>query len=297
VGSADADVVQSAVVAQGDAAGLVDLVVAQPVVAALVAAGRGGLGSGLVGLGGGAAGEGSVRSGGVVVLSPGVEQGLELGDGGRWWSAGEPLLEGLLDAFDFAAGLGMRGSGVLLRDVQAFELVLELVAAASVSGGEDQSVVGQDAGGDAVAGNGLPERGDDLRGGDGAVRCAGQDVAGVVVEKGQDFGVGAVGEADVGEVGLPGLIRQGGLEPVVGVPRGSMRSARCRIRQIVETDTVVSWWVLRCQARVWGPASSPALVSSPRSRRTRSTTGVGVARGFVRGRRDLGSKAASPSFR
>jgi hypothetical protein len=43
--SADADVVQAAVVAEGDASGLVDGVVAQPVVAALVAVGRGGFGA------------------------------------------------------------------------------------------------------------------------------------------------------------------------------------------------------------------------------------------------------------
>ena len=113
--------------------------------------------------------------------------------------------------------------------MQAFELVLELVAAAAVSGGEDQSVVGQDAGGDAVGGNGLAERGDDLRGGDGAVRGAGQDVAGVVVEEGQDFGVGAVGEADVGEVGLPGLIGQGGFEAVVRVKRPRFSAAPIRV--------------------------------------------------------------------
>ena len=41
VGSADADVVQAAVDAQGDAAGLVDLVVAESVVGVAVAAGAG----------------------------------------------------------------------------------------------------------------------------------------------------------------------------------------------------------------------------------------------------------------
>ena len=241
-------------------------------------------------------------SGGVVVLGPGVEQGLQVGEGGCGWSACEPLLEGLLDAFDLAAGLGVAGSGVLLRDVESFQLVLELVAAAAVAGGEDQAVVGQDAGGDAVGGNGLPERGDDQGCGDGALGGAGQDVAGVVVDEGQDLRVRAVGEGDVGEVGLPGLVGQGGLEALVGGAGrlcgcGSMRPARCRIRQIVDTDTVVAWCSRRCQARVCAPASKPSLSSWSRSARTRSTTGCGVARGFVRGRRDRGSSAVSPSAR
>jgi hypothetical protein len=38
----------------------------------------------------------------------------------------------------------------------------------------------------------------------------------VVVEPGEDFAVGAVGELPVGEVGLPGLVRLLGLEADVG---------------------------------------------------------------------------------
>lgn len=38
----------------------------------------------------------------------------------------------------------------------------------------------------------------------------------MVVEPGDDFDVGAIGEAPVGEVGLPGFIRQRGLESFVG---------------------------------------------------------------------------------
>jgi len=41
-------------------------------------------------------------------------------------------------------------------------------------------------------------------------------VAGVVVDPAQDLDVGVVGESPVGEVGLPALIRQVGLEPDVG---------------------------------------------------------------------------------
>ena len=44
----------------------------------------------------------------------------------------------------------------------------------------------------------------------------GERVAGVVVEPGDDLGVGAVGEAPVGEVGLPGFVGELGLEADVG---------------------------------------------------------------------------------
>ena len=63
VGSADADVVQAAGQAQGDAAGPVDLVGADPVVGVAVAVGAGsGLGAGGVGgRGGGPVRQGPVR--------------------------------------------------------------------------------------------------------------------------------------------------------------------------------------------------------------------------------------------
>jgi hypothetical protein len=43
-----------------------------------------------------------------------------------------------------------------------------------------------------------------------------QGVAGVVVQPGEDLGVGGVGEPVVGEVGLPGLVGEGCLEADVG---------------------------------------------------------------------------------
>ena len=83
VGSSDADVVESAVVAEGHRAAVVDAVVADPVVGVGVVAGRGGCGAGLVGGGrGGLAGERAVGSVVVVVLDETVEQCLELGEGG-----------------------------------------------------------------------------------------------------------------------------------------------------------------------------------------------------------------------
>ena len=71
--------------------------------------------------------------------------------------------------------------------------------------------------------NGMPwsvdggaEGGHDGGSGDGSVGGDRQGVAGVVVEPGQDLDVGAVGEAVVGEVGLPGLVGLFGLEADVG---------------------------------------------------------------------------------
>ncbi|MDZ4235168.1 MAG: hypothetical protein U1C73_15725, partial [Dietzia sp.] len=58
-----------------------------------------------------------------------------------------------------------------------------------------------------------PEGGDDGGSGDGLVGGDGQGVAGVVVEPGEELGVAAIGEAVVGEVGLPGLVGLLGLEP------------------------------------------------------------------------------------
>ncbi len=64
-------------------------------------------------------------------LGEGVEQGLELGDGGGLVGlGGEPLLHGLLEPFDLAAGGGVVGAGVLLDHAEAAQLGLEAVAAA-----------------------------------------------------------------------------------------------------------------------------------------------------------------------
>lgn len=108
VGSADADVVQAAVVADGDGAGGVDAVGADSGVgvggAGFDVAGAG-FGQGGVGGGRGAAVQGAVRAAGVVDLAEGVQLGLEVGDGPGWVLGGEPAFEGLVPAFDLPAGL------------------------------------------------------------------------------------------------------------------------------------------------------------------------------------------------
>jgi hypothetical protein len=161
----------------------------------------------------------------VVLVDERVGQGLQLGDGaGLDGLSAEPLLQGLLEPFDLAAGRGVVGSGVLLHDAQAAELDLQGGAATTAAGepdGVDHPVVGQGGGGEAVRRGGRGEGGDHDRGGDPLVSGDAEGVAGMVVEPGDDLGVvaGAAvgsGQAVVGEVGLPALVRHRGLEPDVG---------------------------------------------------------------------------------
>src|SRR4051794_27407110 len=69
---------------------------------------RGGFGPGCVGgRGGGVVGQRAVRAVVVVVVAEAVEQGLQLFDGGGLGGLGaQPVFEGLLPVFDFAAGGG-----------------------------------------------------------------------------------------------------------------------------------------------------------------------------------------------
>lgn len=118
----------------------------------------------------------------------------------------------------------MAGAGVLLDDVVTPEFGFEIVAAAAAAGephGVDHSVVGEGGVRDPVLGNGFTEGADHDRRGDAGVGADVEGVAGAVVEPADDLDAGAgapvgAGQAVVGEVGLPGFIRHGGLEPDVG---------------------------------------------------------------------------------
>lgn len=78
----------------------------------------------------------------VVVVAEVVELVLERGQCGRWGLAGEPALEGLVEALDFAAGLGVVGPGVAEVDPSGVQGDLEDdPAGASVAAGEDRAVV------------------------------------------------------------------------------------------------------------------------------------------------------------
>jgi hypothetical protein len=58
---------------------------------------------------GGASAQRPMRPVGVVVAGEAVELRLQLGHGRRLGLLGEPALEGLMEALDLAAGLGMIG--------------------------------------------------------------------------------------------------------------------------------------------------------------------------------------------
>jgi hypothetical protein len=108
----------------------------------------GGFGPARVGGGrGGPVLEGAVRPLVVVVAGEGVQQGLQVGEGGGLGVlGGQPFLQGLPEPLHFALGLGVVRLPVLLRDAQAAQLVLEAVAAAlpaGQAGGEHHRVIGQ----------------------------------------------------------------------------------------------------------------------------------------------------------
>ena len=105
--AADADVVHSAGSAKGDGTGFVDAVAADPVVGPRGRSVGFGFREQAVDDGGNPAAEGSVGAPMVVLVDERVEEGLELGDRLGGLLSGEPSLEGLVEAFDFAAGGGV----------------------------------------------------------------------------------------------------------------------------------------------------------------------------------------------
>jgi hypothetical protein len=108
VGAADAEVVESAAVAQGEFAELVDGVAADMDVFVGCDGRRGGFGSrggGLCWCGAGVMG--AVGAFGVVDVDEAIEEGLSVGEGGRSGAWGQPAFEGLMEALDLA--LGFRG--------------------------------------------------------------------------------------------------------------------------------------------------------------------------------------------
>ena len=109
VSAAHADVVQAAVVADGDGSGGVDAVVSYPPGRRGAVGVGSGFGELLVDGGGNGSAEAAVGSVVVVDASEFVELGLQRGDVGGWGLGAEPAFEGLLEAFDFAAGARMVG--------------------------------------------------------------------------------------------------------------------------------------------------------------------------------------------
>ena len=102
--------------------------------------------------------------------------------------------------------LGREFFWVTPRRASSVSKPLRPPSAAGEAGGEDHPVVGQGGGGHPVGVAGLAEDVDHDRAGDPGVGGDRQGVAGVVIDPAQDLDVGAVGEAGVGEVGLPALV-------------------------------------------------------------------------------------------
>jgi hypothetical protein len=76
-----------------------------------------------------------------------------------------------------------------------------------------------------------------------------------------------------------------------------IRPWRDKMRCTVGLEIVIWWSWARCQMIVSAPASSPSATSRSRTANNNSTIRCGVVRGEVRGRRERGSNAPSPSAR
>jgi hypothetical protein len=116
---------------------------------------------------------------------------------------------------------------MLLRDAQVAQLGGEAVdggaagGAAGKAGGEHYAVIRQHGGGNALVSDGLPKHRHHDRAGHRLVAGDGERVAGMIVQKAQNLGIGTgcavtSGESVVGEVDLPHLVGLFGGEADVG---------------------------------------------------------------------------------
>lgn len=158
------------------------------------------------GLGGGAAVDAVVGSLVVVVGDEGVELGLQFGEVGGRWAAAEPFLEGLLEAFDLAAGLGVVGAGRLGDDTDGAQLDLEADLEAAQTSGEVEPIVAELSQWHPPQGGGLAERlPGGVGGGFGQCLDAQRDT-GVVIEEAENPHPPIGGGDPVDAVGLPQLV-------------------------------------------------------------------------------------------
>ena len=175
-----------------------------------------GLALGAVRFSGGSPAERAVRPLLVVDVPELGELFVELVDRGRRGTGGEPLLQGAVVAFDLALRLGVAGPSVALAHAHQRERAFETPrGGADRSGGVHGAVVGERPGGDAVLGARLKERGLHVVHRHRGERTRVQQVAGAVVEPGDDHGSRNRGDRPVGEVRLPQFVGRGRLEPRV----------------------------------------------------------------------------------
>ena len=99
---------------------------------------------------------------------------------------------------------------------EAVRLAVLAACASSESGGVDHAIVGEGGSGVSVLVTGLGEGVDDDGKCDGFIDAGVEEVAGVVIEPGNDFYVFVVTGVPVSEVRLPGFVRGIGLESVPG---------------------------------------------------------------------------------
>jgi hypothetical protein len=85
-----------------------------------------------------------VGSHGVVVAAEPVQLSLQVVQSVGWWRGGQPLLLGLVEAFDLAAGLRVVGPAVVELHPEQVEFDLEAdPATAAGFAGEDRTVVAE----------------------------------------------------------------------------------------------------------------------------------------------------------
>ena len=234
VGSPDLDVVHLAGDAEGDGAAEVDLVVADAVMC--VGAAIGGRGGFRAGLGRWLRGSLSVAGSG------GARRWLYSSMKASSWFCSWAMVAGwrgwvrshffrvCWKRSTFPQVVGWLGLPVFCKRCCGRAARVEVVAtalAAGEPGGEHHAVVGERRGRVSVQVSGLAKHSQHDGAGDPRVGGAGQHVAGVVIDRGQDLNVDArgalgCGKSVVGEVRLPGLVGLCCLEAQVGGP-GSFR--------------------------------------------------------------------------
>jgi hypothetical protein len=219
---------------------------------------------------------------------------LQVRHSGGGWLLGQPAFLGLVEPFGLALGLGVVRVAVLLGDAQGGEEVPEGVPAAAGTGGVDAPVVGEGRCGQPVGVAGLQERVDDGFAGDRGPGAAAQQVAGVIIKPVDDLRFGSAVQGPVGEVGLPALVRQVGLEapaggagPLAGLggdqAGGVQDPADRRGRRDVQPG------LFQVPGDGDGAGVPPGAVSSSRVLTMNSRTLSPVACGLLKGLRERGS--------
>ncbi len=148
----------------------------------------------------------------VVVLAEDIELPLQLGQrlGGRLLL--EEALEGLVEAFDLAASLGVVGRGVLEDDAQALELQFQDDPAPARPACKHRGVVAEERGGQSERIRSGMEDLDHVQSLEGGEGAGGQSDSGLVIEEVQDLDRAAIGQLPGCGVELPGFVGQLGLE-------------------------------------------------------------------------------------